>query len=33
MVKRNKPGVPCPDAMYDSNNEPSDEDELREYQA
>ena len=28
MVKRNKPGVPRPKAMYDSGNEPSDEDEL-----
>ena len=33
MVKCDKPGVPRPDAMYDSGNEPSDEDELREYQA
>ena len=33
MVKRDKLGVPRPDAMYDSGNEPSDEDELREYQA
>ena len=32
-VKRDKLGVPRPDAMYDSANEPSDEDELREYQA
>ena len=32
-VKKNKPGVPCPELMYDSANEPSDEDELREYQA
>ena len=31
MVKLNKPGVPRPEAMYDSGNEPSDEDELREY--
>ena len=33
MVKCDKPGVPRPEAMYDSGNEPSDEDELREYQA
>ena len=33
MVKRDKPGVPRPEAMYDSINEPSNEDELREYQA
>ena len=33
LVKRDKPGVPRPDAVYDSRNEPSDEDELREYQA
>ena len=33
MVKRDKPGVPRPEAMYDSSNEPSDEDELHEYQA
>ena len=33
MVKRDKPGVPCPDSMYDSGNEPSNEDEFREYQA
>ena len=32
MVKRDKSGVPRPEAMYDSGNEPSDEDELREYQ-
>ena len=32
MVKRDKPGVPRPVAMYDSGNEPSDEDELRGYQ-
>ena len=28
MVKRDKPGVPCLEMMYDSGNEPSDEDEL-----
>ena len=33
MVKRDKPSVPRPEAMYDSGNEPSDEDELCEYQA
>ena len=33
MVKRDKPGVPRPEAMYDSGNEPSYEDELQEYQA
>ena len=33
IVKRDKPGVPRPEAMYDSGNKPSDEDELREYQA
>ena len=33
MVKRDKPGVPRPEAVYDSGNEPSDEEELRKYQA
>ena len=33
MVKRDKSGVPRPEGMYDSGNEPSDEYELREYQA
>ena len=33
MVKRDKPGVPRPEGVYDSGNEPSDEEELREYQA
>ena len=33
MVKRDKPGVPRPEAIYDSGNEPSGEDELREYQS
>ena len=28
MVKRDKQGVPCLEAMYDLSNEPSDEDEL-----
>ena len=33
MVKCDKSGVPRPESMYDSGYEPSDEDELREYQA
>ena len=33
MVKRDKPVVPRPEGMYDSGNEPSEEDELHEYQA
>ena len=33
MVKRDKQRVPRPERVYDSGNEPSDEDELREYQA
>ena len=33
MVKRDKPGVPRPEGMYDSGNEPLDEDELHKYQA
>ena len=33
MVKHDKPGVPRPEASYDSGNEPSDEDELLEYQS
>ena len=33
MVKRDKPSVPRPKGVYDSGNEPSDKDELREYQA
>ena len=32
-VKKDKSGVPCPESMYDSGNEPSDEDELQKYQA
>ena len=32
MVKRDKPGVPRPEGVYDSGNEPSDEDELQEYE-
>ena len=31
-VKHDKPGVPRPEGMYDSGHEPSDEDELHEYQ-
>ena len=33
MVKCDKPGVQRPEAVYDSGNKPSDEEELREYQA
>ena len=33
MVKRDKSGVPRPEAVYDSGNEPLDEEELHEYQA
>ena len=33
IVKRDKPGVPRPEVVYDSGNEPLDEDELREYQS
>ena len=33
MVKRDKPGVPRLEGVYDSGNEPSDEDELWECQA
>ena len=32
-VKRDKPGVPRPERVYDSVHEPSDEDELHDYQA
>ena len=32
-VKRDKPGVPRPDGAYDFGHEPSDEDELHDYQA
>ena len=32
MVKKDKPGVPRPEEVYDSGNEPSDEEELRAYQ-
>ena len=33
MVKKYKSGVPRPKEVYESGNEPSDEDELREYQS
>ena len=33
MVKKDKPGVPRLEKVYDLGNEPSDEDELREYQS
>ena len=33
MVKKDKSGVPRPKEVYDSGNEPSDEDELRAYQS
>ena len=33
MVKRDKPSVPRPEAVYDLGNEPSDEDELLEYRS
>ena len=33
MVKKDKPGVPRPKEVYNSGNEPFDEDELREYQS
>ena len=32
VVKKNKPGVPRSDVVYDSRNESSDEEELRAYQ-
>ena len=32
-VKRDKPGVPRPEGAYDFGHEPSDEDELHDYQA
>ena len=32
-VKRDKPGIPRPEGVYDSGHEPSDEDELHNYQA
>ena len=33
MVKKDKPGGPRPNEVYNSGNEPSDEDELRAYQS
>ena len=33
VVKKNKSGVPRLEEVYDSENEPSDEEELRAYQA
>ena len=33
MVKRDKSGVPRTEEVYDSGHEPSDKDELREYQS
>ena len=33
LVKRDKPGVPRPEGANDSGHEPSDEDELHDYQA
>ena len=33
MVKKDKPGVPRPEEVYNSGNEPSEEDELRAYQS
>ena len=33
MVKRDKPGVPRTEEVYDSVHEPSYKDELREYQS
>ena len=33
MVKKDKSGVPRPKEVYDSRNEPSDEDELKVYQS
>ena len=33
FAKRDKPGVPRPEGVYDSGHEPSDEDELHDYQA
>ena len=32
-VKRDTPGVPQPEGVYDSGHEPSDEDELPDYRA
>ena len=33
MVKKDKTGVPRPEEVYESGDEPSDEDELRAYQS
>ena len=33
MVKKDKSSVPRPEEVYDSGNEPFDEDELRAYQS
>ena len=33
MVKKDKPGVPRPEEVYDSSNEPSYKDEIRAYQS
>ena len=33
MVKKDKPGVPRLEEVYDSGNEPSNEDDLRAYQS
>ena len=33
MVKKDKPGVPRPKEVYDSGNEPLNEDELKAYQS
>ena len=33
LVKCDKPSVPRPEVVYESGNEPSEEDELREYQS
>ena len=33
MVKKYKPGVPRPEEVYDSGNEPSNEDELKAYRS
>ena len=32
-MKKNKPGIPRPEGEYDSGNEPSNEEELKAYQA
>ena len=33
MVKKYKSGIPRPEEVYNSSNEPSDEDDLRAYQS